>query len=133
MHNPLIQSINNTSPNTNTRTHLPQRDYRNNNIEYYLCNEVSFYYRDREDYSWGFRNCQTVTSTLTAMGIYNRYSGIGYVPIITQIQKYLDYAHAQGFDPEGLKELGRTEGTLQWIGAVDVCALLRSWSIPASV
>ncbi len=25
---------------------------------------------EREDYSWGFRNCQTVTSTLTAMGIY---------------------------------------------------------------
>ena len=68
-------------------------------------------------------------------GCYYRglFEGIGYVPIVGQLQRYLDNAHAQGFDPEGLKELGRTEGRRVWIGAVDVAAVLRSFYIPAAI
>ena len=44
------------------------------------------------------------------------FNGIGYVPIIEQLQRYLDYAHGQGFDPEGMKELGLTTGRRVWIG-----------------
>eukprot|EP00483_Globobulimina_turgida_P002762 UN02767 len=53
--------------------------------------------------------------------------------MIEQIQRYLDYAHVQGFDPEGLKELGLTQGRRVWIGAVDVAAVLRSFYIPAAI
>ena len=69
-------------------------------IEYYLCDPLEFYYRDREDYSWGcgFRNMQTLSSSLLLKKLYGNkdiyhkvlFNGIGYVPIITQIQKYLD-------------------------------------------
>eukprot|EP01084_Bolivina_argentea_P089790 161929_1 len=138
MHDTLITNINNnyininTFSNNNNNNQLPSRDNHNVNciidslehilsrrkhIEYYLCNKLSFYYRNREDYSWGcgFRNCQTLTSVLCNNKLYNKYvyNSIGYVPIINQIQKYLDYAHAQGFDPEGLKELGQITGTRQ--------------------
>ena len=36
----------------------------------------------------------------------------------------IGFAHAQGFDPKVLKELGRTEGSRVWIGAVDVAAVI---------
>jgi len=82
---------------------------------------------------------QTLTSSLVLHkapnDVYSRclFNGIGYVPIIEQLQRYLDYAHAQGFDPEGLKELGQTEGKRVWIGAVDVAAVLRSFYVPAAI
>ena len=161
LNDPLSYTMNHSvSSNTND---IPSRDNHNVNgiiesidhvlsnrghIEYYLCDPLQFFYRDREDYSWGcgFRNMQTLSSCLILKknprdingrqsGIYNKilFNGIGYVPIIEQLQRYLDYAHAQGFDPEGLKELGQTEGRRVWIGAVDVAATLRSFYIPASI
>merc|ERR1712176_158804 len=84
---------------------------------------------------------QTVSSSLilkrdgSQRGIYSKvlFDGIGYVPIIQQIQRYLDNAHLYGFDPQGAQELGHTTGRSVWIGAVDVAAMLRSFYIPASI
>ena len=49
------------------------------------------------------------------------------------LQKMLDYAHHQGFDPTGFCEIGTVAGSRRWIGSVDVCALLRSFRVPATV
>jgi len=117
-------------------------------IEYYLCDSLQFYYRGSEDYSWGcgFRNLQTLSSSLIrckslthssqrASSVYHDelFHGLSFSPIIEQLQRYLDYAHVAGFDPEGLKELGLTQGKRVWIGAVDVTALLRSFNVPAAI
>ena len=62
-----------------------------------------------------------------------RIIGTHFVPKIEHLQKCLDYAHVQGYDPGGFRELQFVQGTRAWIGAVDICALLRSYGTSLEV
>eukprot|EP01083_Nonionella_stella_P081891 225830_1 len=102
-----------------------------------LCDStLDYYYRAWRDQSWGcgFRNLQTLTSVLVKRPEYAEiFDGAGSVPPIEFLQRCLDYAHAQGFDPGGFEQLSFVQGTDTWVGAVDQCALLRSYGIRANV
>lgn len=107
-----------------------------NHLDFHLCDaKTKLFWRGREDWSYGcgFRNLQNMTSCLTNYEVYKKqlYNGSGVVPKISAIQKMMDYAHHQGWDPTGFREIGSVSGSKKWIGAVDITALLRSFGLPA--
>ena len=88
--------------------------------------------------SWacGWRNLQTLLSALMEEPVYRATicEGTGVLPDICTLQRQLERAWRLGFDAIGARQFGhRIAGTSKFIGATDVCALLRSWRIPAEV
>ena len=76
---------------------------KRNHFEYYLCNDVSYFFRSSKDASFGcgYRNLQTLVSVfyqksnnkLFNTSIYKKklFNGNSYIPNIGSLQRYLDY------------------------------------------
>merc|ERR1712197_74977 len=95
------------------------------NVAFHLCDpSMLFFFKGWKDRGWGcgFRNLQNLTGCLLKHDLYKKhlFNGMGVVPKIKVLQEMLDYAHGQGFDPTGLREIGAVAGSNRWIGSVDV-------------
>lgn len=74
----------------------------------------------------GFRNLQTVISSLLFEPEIRRVCGFTQTPNITQIQVDIERAWREGFDQMGASQLGRRLlGTRKWIGATEVATFLQ--------
>jgi Peptidase family C78 len=85
----------------------------------------------------GFRNVQMMLSALlrdATVGPVLARSGVAAVPSVESIQARIESAWRRGFDAEGARHYGhRLVGRQAWIGAVEVCSLLRAMGVNAQV
>ncbi|RKP37900.1 peptidase family C78-domain-containing protein [Dimargaris cristalligena] len=98
-----------------------------------LCTpRVTFHSSLRADASWscGYRNFQTLLSSLIhqlpelATRLHHQ------VPPVVDIQKYLEAAWKLGYDPVGAQQLQhQVVHTTKWIGATEVYCLLQSLNV----
>eukprot|EP00743_Colponemidia_sp_Colp-15_P012676 GILK01014501.1.p1 GENE.GILK01014501.1~~GILK01014501.1.p1 ORF type:complete len:463 (+),score=43.06 GILK01014501.1:24-1391(+) len=105
-----------------------------------LSGEIDFFESQRgEDLGWacGYRNIQMIAShlLLTSSEASSRlFGGAGFVPSIYSIQEWLEAAWAEGFDPQGCRELGgQVMGTQKWIGTTECCSTLRHFGVRCSI
>ncbi|KAJ3672537.1 hypothetical protein LUZ60_007258 [Juncus effusus] len=92
-----------------------------------------------EDQGWGcgFRNIQILSSNL----IHENYKfkkvlfgGSGFVPKISDLQKWLEIAWELGFDKTGSYQFeNRVFGTKKWIGTTECAAIFRSFGLRARI
>jgi len=110
-----------------------------------LCGAPLLHFATREGHDGGFgcgwRNLQMLCGSLLAQPgpqLATRraalFAGAGFVPDVPACQAWLEAAWAAGFDPAGREQLGgRVQGLPHWVGAVDCCALLRSFGLKAQI
>lgn len=94
---------------------------------------------ESEDAGWGcgWRNIQMLSSHLIAQRHEARevlFGGLGFVPDIPSLQRWLEIAWEKGFDPLGAAEFDHVVyGSKKWIGTTECAALLRSCALRARV
>ena len=113
-----------------------------------LCAAPLTHFSTREglDNGWGcgWRNLQMLASHLLAgrgeeADLRRRllFGGCGYVPDIAACQAWMESAWTAGFDPGHLAHEDFNGGAIQgrscWIGAVDICAMLRFFGLRAHI
>lgn len=102
-----------------------------------LCSAFDWFPSEDADRGWGcgYHNTQTLLSALLRRDDLARslFDGKRRVPSVGQLQRAIDEAHLEGFDREGLEQLGLLAGTRTWIGAVDAAAMLRWQGVHAEV
>ncbi|PIK39973.1 putative zinc finger with UFM1-specific peptidase domain protein [Apostichopus japonicus] len=77
----------------------------------------------------GYRNLQMLLSAMWHVPRYREvvFNGKNAIPSINYIQKLIENAWQNGFDPAGREQLGnRLVNTRKWIGATEIIALLHS-------
>ncbi|ROT74958.1 Zinc finger with UFM1-specific peptidase domain protein [Penaeus vannamei] len=100
----------------------------------HFCTTVDHYGSTYGDRGWGcgYRNIQMLFSSLQHhTGYYSRlFSGPNVMPSISQLQRLIEQAWRNGFDPQGCEQLGgKLWNTRKWIGATEVVTLLSSFRI----
>lgn len=92
-----------------------------------------------EDVGWGcgWRNIQMLTSHLLFQSQEARkvlFGGVGFVPDIPSLQRWLEIAWDQGFDTPGSNHFHhKIYGKRSWIGTTECAALLRSFGLRARI
>lgn len=114
-----------------------------NVVRTYVCSRIDHYASTYGDKGWGcgYRNMQMMLSSLMH---HTKYSDLMYqegsgllginqrmaVPSISRLQKHIEWAWGNGFDPQGCDQLGRKlYNTRKWIGATEMMTLLASMRI----
>lgn len=97
----------------------------------WLCTAGDHYAAGKTDAGWGcgYRNTQMLVSALIRGAAYANvlFEGLRVVPSIREIQKLIERAWKDGFDPDGALQLGgRLVATRKWIGASDIWAFFTS-------
>ena len=96
---------------------------------YKLCSEIPHISQRRgfgSKWSCGYRNVQMLSSALIKIPQYKEvlFGGSGCIPDIPGLQRWIEEAWEEGFDPPGREQLhGRLVGTSQWIGATGMTSL----------
>lgn len=94
---------------------------------------------ESEDLGWGcgWRNIQMLSSYLLkerdeAKNIL--FGGVGFVPDIPSLQRWLEIAWEMGFDATGSETFNKKiYGKKKWIGTTECAALLRSFGLRARI
>nr|XP_043632618.1 zinc finger-containing ubiquitin peptidase 1 isoform X2 [Erigeron canadensis] len=92
-----------------------------------------------EDVGWGcgWRNIQMLTSHLLVERKEAKdvlFGGVGFVPDISSLQKWLEVAWHQGFDTPGSYDFHQNiHGKRTWIGTTECAALFRSFGLRARI
>lgn len=94
---------------------------------------------DLEDAGWGcgWRNIQMLTSHLLVQSQQAKellFGGVGFVPDIPSLQRWLEIAWDKGFDPPGSNHFAqKIYGKKTWIGTTECAALFRSFGLRARI
>ncbi|CAH9110092.1 unnamed protein product [Cuscuta europaea] len=92
-----------------------------------------------EDVGWGcgWRNIQMISSHLLNQRQEARntlFGGLGFVPDIPSLQRWLEIAWEQGFDETGSKDFDKKiYGKRIWIGTTECATLFRSFGLRARI
>ncbi|XP_031496773.1 uncharacterized protein LOC116261955 isoform X2 [Nymphaea colorata] len=109
-----------------------------------LCSIISrhvdhFQSTKSEDSGWGcgWRNIQMMSSHLITERKDARevlFGGLGFVPDIASLQRWLEIAWERGFDTVGARSFqNRIYGSSKWIGTTECAALFRSFGLRATI
>eukprot|EP01138_Halocafeteria_seosinensis_P011681 gb/GECG01011937.1/.p1 GENE.gb/GECG01011937.1/~~gb/GECG01011937.1/.p1 ORF type:complete len:444 (+),score=44.82 gb/GECG01011937.1/:1-1332(+) len=104
------------------------------NVDHFT--QSTSYLGPRDSWSCGYRNIQILCSSLMQSEKYRPrlFDGTGKIPDVNGIQRYIQEAWLNGFDPEGKQHFGGfLAGTQSKIGATECATLLRYFAIPAFV
>ncbi|MCL7032618.1 hypothetical protein MKW94_018920 [Papaver nudicaule] len=93
---------------------------------------------ETEDEGWGcgWRNIQMLCSHLLTRreGKEAMFGGLGFVPDIASLQRWLEIAWKRGFDAVGSNLLGnKVYGTDKWISTAECATLFRSFGLRARI
>eukprot|EP01103_Thecamoeba_quadrilineata_P015131 TRINITY_DN468_c0_g1_i1.p1 TRINITY_DN468_c0_g1~~TRINITY_DN468_c0_g1_i1.p1 ORF type:complete len:395 (-),score=58.11 TRINITY_DN468_c0_g1_i1:790-1974(-) len=99
-----------------------------------LCKNFDHFGYGLGDAGWGcgFRNAQVVLSSLLTRSSCCSvlFDGSAHIPTLPKLQKWLERAWAEGFDPIGADELKhRIYGSRKWIGPTEFAVLLRYFGV----
>ncbi|KAJ0705605.1 putative peptidase C78, ubiquitin modifier-specific peptidase 1/ 2 [Helianthus annuus] len=92
-----------------------------------------------EDVGWGcgWRNIQMLASHLLVQRQEARevlFGGVGFVPDIPSLQRWLEIAWGKGFDAAGSNDFDqKIYGKRTWIGTTECAALFRSFGLRARI
>ena len=102
-----------------------------------LCHPSIIHYgASKVDAQWGcgYRNTQMLLSALRGIGGEYTSKVSDRAMDIADLQRSIESAWSRGFDTEGAEQLNhRVVGTTKWVGATDLCAMLRSMGIRANL
>lgn len=93
----------------------------------------------QKDLGWGcgWRNIQMLSSHLLSQDPEAKavlFGGVGFVPDIQALQRWLEIAWAKGFDNAGAEYFNwEIDGSHKWIGTTECATLLRSFGIRARI
>jgi len=89
-------------------------------------------------WSCGYRNLQMLL--IASLSVYPNergkvlFGGRGHIPDVPTIQRMIELAWAEGFDPVGAAQLNfKVQGSKKWIGTTEIASLLRWQRIPCDV
>ncbi|XP_077242033.1 peptidase C78, ubiquitin fold modifier-specific peptidase 1/ 2 isoform X2 [Tasmannia lanceolata] len=103
------------------------------------CHVDHFQSIESEDSGWGcgWRNIQMLSSHLLMQRQEVRevmFSGSGFIPDISSLQRWLEIAWEMGFDTFGSNSFNhKIYGSTKWIGTTECAALFRSFGLRARI
>lgn len=104
--------------------------------------EIIQHVRQNDKWSCGYRNLQMLLSAMLPQlpadhSFYQKYPhrlGQITIPSLQQVQLSLESAWREGFDPRGAAHYNhKLSGKREWIGALEVLAVLSYWGIDSTV
>jgi len=107
----------------------PQRVYLSS------LDSFEFYSQVPDSFSCGFRCFQMLCAGLLRLEQFRKvlFGGFGLIPPVKILQEWIELCWKHGFDSGGEYEDRALVGTKRWVGAVDICALLRYFGVNAQL